>query len=415
MSMAPARLAAEATKLIMKNPFNPVAATYLGRVMASAADVFEHQTRRYGKPDWDIDQTVIDGRPVAVTIDQRVKRTWCTLLHFRRDAARDDPRVLIVAPYSGHFATLLRGTVERLLPNHDVYVTDWADARMVPMAEDKFNFNDYVDYIVDFLHLLGPNTHVIAVCQPAVPVMAAVAMMSGWGDRCVPATMTLIGGPIDTRRSATAVNRLATEHDLSWFERNVVVQVPPPHPGMFRNVYPGFIQLTNFISMNLEKHIAAQGELFEHLVKGDEDAAERKRSFYEEYLAVLDLPAEFYLATVKVVFQEHLLPKGELMVRWHPARPDAIDRTAILCIEGELDDISGVGQTQAALDITPNLPAAMKRYHLQKGAGHYGVFNGSKWRDEIAPVIEDFIREHDHALNAKRRQKTRKPIRLVAG
>ena len=278
------------------------------------------------------------------------------------------------------------------------YITDWEDARMVPYAEDRFNFFDYMDYIIDFLHFLGPNTHVIAVCQPTVPVMAAVALMSGWQDNCVPATMTLIGGPVDPRHSKTAVNKLAAEHDLEWFERNVVVQVPPPYPGMFRQVYPGFIQLTNFISLNIESHIAAQHELFEHLVRGDEDAAQKKQEFYEEYLAVLDLPAEFYLSTLRIVFQECLLPRGELVARSHPVHTDKIDCTAILCIEGELDDISGVGQTRAALDITPNLPAHMKHY---QGAGHYGIFNGSKWRDSIAPVIERLIRDHDHKLNTQ--------------
>lgn len=395
LGMAPARLFAEATKRAMRNPLNPVAGTYFGRVLGSAADLFEHQTRRYGKPDWGIDSTVVDGEVVPVEIEEAIHRTWCRLLHFKRATERDDPRLLICAPYSGHFATLLRGTVERLLPNHDVYVTDWSDARMVPMTEDRFNFFDYVDYVVDFLHFLGPNTHVMAVCQPSVPVMAAVALMSGWGDGCAPPTMTLLGGPVDTRRSATAVNKLATDHPLEWFERNVIVQVPPPYPGMMRNVYPGFIQLTNFISMNLDRHIEAQHALFEHLVKGDEDAAEKRRSFYEEYMAVLDLPAEFYLSTIDLVFQRHLLPRGELVVRWHKVKPEAIDRTAILCIEGELDDISGIGQTKAALDITPNLPARMKHYHLQPQTGHYGLFNGTRWRDEIAPVIEDFVRAHD--------------------
>lgn len=402
MSMAPARAAAEMMKLASQNPLNPVARTYFGRVLGSAADVFEHQTRRYGKPDWGIAETIIDGRPVAVTIEPIIQRTWCNLLHFKRDTARNDPKLLVVAPYSGHFATLIRGTVERLLPEHDVYVTDWADARMVPISEDKFNFFDYVDYIIDFLHFLGGGIHVVAICQPAVPVLAAVGVMSGWGDSCVPATMSLIGGPIDTRKSATAVNILAQQKPIEWFERHVVVQVPPPYPGMYRQVYPGFIQLTNFISMNLDKHIAAMHQLFDHLVAGDSDAAERKRSFYEEYLAVLDLPAEFYLSTVKMVFQDHLLPKGEMMIRWHPVRLDKIDRTAILCIEGALDDISGVGQTKAALEITPNLPAEMKQYHLQEDVGHYGLFNGSKWRSEIAPVIETFIRRHDRAAPAER-------------
>ena len=401
LSMAPARLAAEATKYMMRNPLNPIATSYWGRSLGSAADVFEMQTRRYGKPDWNLDSVEIEGKTVPVTIEEPITRTWCQLLHFKRHVRREDPRVLLVAPYSGHFATLLRGTVERLLPAHDLYVTDWTDARMVPYGQDRFNFFDYMDYIVDFLHFLGPNTHVIAVCQPTVPVMAAVALMSGWQDNCVPASMTLIGGPVDPAKSATAVNKLATENDLDWFERNVIVQVPPPYPGMFQKVYPGFIQLTNFISMNLDKHIAAQHQLFDHLVSGDEDAADKKREFYEEYLAVLDLPAEFYLSTLRIVFQERLLPRGELVARWHPVRPDQIDRTAILCVEGELDDISGVGQTRAALEITPNLPSEMKEYYLQPGAGHYGVFNGSKWRNGIAPRIERFIREHDHRSQAR--------------
>ena len=317
-------------------------------------------------------------------------------MHFKRHTDREDPKVLLVAPLSGHFATLLRGTVEALLPDHDVFVTDWQDCRMVPITEDKFNLNDYIDYLIDFLHVLGPNTHVIAVCQPAVPAMAATAVMSGWNDACVPATLTLIGGPIDTRKSPTAVNTLAQSKPLEWFEQHVVVQVPPPYPGMFRKVYPGFIQLTNFVAMNFEKHLASYHELFDHLVEGDDEAADKKRGFYEEYQAVMDLPAEFYLDTLKVVFQDHALPKGEMVARWHPVLPEKITRTAILCIEGELDDISGVGQTKAALEITTNLPDYLKRYHLQKGVGHYGVFNGRKWRTEIAPVIKEFIREHDH-------------------
>jgi poly(3-hydroxybutyrate) depolymerase len=238
----------------------------------------------------------------------------------------------------------------------------------------------------------------LAVCQPAVPALAATAVMSGWGDNCLPATLTMIGGPIDTRKSPTQVNKLAKENSIEWFERNVVTQVPPPYPGMFRKVYPGFIQLTNFIAMNFERHLESYNQLFDHLVEGDEEAAEKKRSFYEEYRAVMDLPAEFYLQTVQTVFQEHSLPKGEMVARWHPVLPDAITRSAILCIEGELDDISGVGQTKAALEITPNLPDGMKEYYLQKGVGHYGVFNGGKWRSEIAPRIKGFIRKHDHEI-----------------
>lgn len=402
LSMIPTRMAVEAMRLTMKNPFNPMSHTGAGRVLASAAEVFEHATRRYGKPLWELESTEIDGRTVTVEEEIVVQRTYCNLINFKRQEDRDDPKLLVVAPLSGHYATLLRGTVETMLPDHDVYVTDWIDAKMVPLHSDRFNLTDYIDYIIDFLHFLGPNTHVLAVCQPSVPVLAAVSVMSTWGDNCTPASMTLMGGPIDTRKSPTQVNKLAQESPLEWFEENVVVTVPPPYPGAGRKVYPGFIQLTNFMAMNLDRHIAAHNELFDHLVQGDDDAAEKKKSFYEEYRAVMDLTAEFYLETVKVVFQDHSLPKGEMVARWQPVLPERITKTAILCVEGELDDISGVGQTKAALEITPNLPDSMKRYHLQEGAGHYGVFNGSRWRKQIAPVVKNFIREFDHKLgNAK--------------
>ncbi|MGF1610514.1 MAG: polyhydroxyalkanoate depolymerase [Kiloniellales bacterium] len=396
--MAPARIAAEGTMTALRHPFNPWGQLPAARFFGSAAEVFEHLTRRYGKPAWGLPVTSIDGREVEVEEEVVIKRTYCHLLHFKRATDRADPKLLIVAPLSGHFATLLRGTVEAMLPDHDVYVTDWQDCRMIPVTEDRFNLNDYIDYLIDFLHVLGPNTHVMAVCQPAVPALAATAVMSGWGDNCLPATLTLIGGPIDTRKSPTQVNKLAKENTIEWFERNVVTQVPPPYPGMFRKVYPGFIQLTNFIAMNFERHLESYNQLFDHLVEGDEEAAEKKRAFYEEYRAVMDLPAEFYLQTVQTVFQEHSLPKGEMVARWHPVLPDRITRTAILCIEGELDDISGVGQTKAALEITPNLPDGMKEYYLQKDVGHYGVFNGGKWRCQIAPRIKRFIREHDLEL-----------------
>jgi len=398
LAMQPVRMWSRMVNLGLNNAFNPVAYTPLGRYVASIGDVFEHVTRRYDKPAWDIATTRIDNRTVEVSEEIAIQRTYCHLLHFRRHTSRRDPRLLIVAPLSGHYATLLRGTVQTLLPDHDIYVTDWQDCRMVPVAADRFNLDDYVDYVMDFLHYLGPNTHVLAVCQPSVPVMAAVSVMSGWGDLCVPATMTLIGGPIDTRKNPTAVNDLATTHPIEWFEKNVITAVPFPYPGVGRAVYPGFLQLTNFISMNLDRHMASLGELFDHLVAGDDEEADRKKAFYGEYLSVMDLTAEFYLQTVKDVFQEHALPKGNMVVRWHPVRPETITRTAILCIEGELDDISGVGQTKAALDLTPNLPDTMKHYHLQEGAGHYGVFNGGKFRKTIAPLIADFIRRHDHEL-----------------
>lgn len=400
LAMAPARAASQGMHFMLSNPWNPVAATPLGKTLHSAADLFEHLTRAYGKPAWGLPETVIDGKPVAVEEEAIVQRTFCHLLHFKRAAERKDPKLLIIAPLSGHYATLLRGTVEAMLPDHDVYVTDWQDCRSIPLTQDRFNLNDYIDYLIDFLHVLGPNTHVLAVCQPAVPALAATAIMSGWGDNCVPSSLTMIGGPIDTRKSPTQVNKLAKEQTLEWFERNVVVQVPPPYPGVFRKVYPGFIQLTNFIAMNFESHFRSYGQLFDHLVLGDEEEADKKRSFYEEYRSVMDMPAEFYLQTIKTVFQDHDLPRGKMMARWHPVRTEQITRTALMCIEGELDDISGIGQTKAALEITPNLPDTKKEYYLQRGVGHYGVFNGRRWREEIAPRIKDFIRSHDHELGA---------------
>ena len=395
LSMAPARAWTEFMRQILDNPLNPMSVTPMGKSLSSAADIFEHLTRAYGKPEWGLNSTIIDGQEVAVEEDVLIKRTYCHLLHFKRAAERRDPKLLVVAPLSGHYATLLRGTVETMLPDHEVYVTDWQDCRMIPVNQDRFNLNDYIDYVIDFLHLLGPNTHVLAVCQPSVPALAAASVMAGWGDNCVPASLTMIGGPIDTRKSPTKVNQLAKENPIEWFERNVIVDVPPPYPGMFRKVYPGFIQLTNFISMNLDQHIKSYGELFEHLVQGDDEAADKKRDFYEEYRAVMDLPAEFYLQTIKTVFQEHELPDGKMIARWHPVLTDKITKTALMCVEGELDDISGIGQTKAALEITPNLPDAKKLYHLQPGAGHYGVFNGRKWREQVAPRIKQFIRQHD--------------------
>lgn len=394
LAMAPTRAMAEAMRFVANNPMNALSHTPAGKSMGSAAEVFLKFTHRYGKPEWGIDSTVIDGKAVPVHLEKTIHRTYCDLLHFRRETTRNDPKLLIVAPLSGHFATLLRGTVEAMLPDHDVYITDWIDCKNIPVMSDLFNLWDYMDYVMDFLHYLGPNAHVIAVCQPSVPVMAAISVMSGWGDICVPDTVTLMGGPVDTRVGETAVNKLAKEHDQEWFNKNVITTVPPPYPGAFRRVLPGFVQLSNFMSMNWEKHLLSMNQLFDHLVQGDDEAAEKKASFYEEYLAVMDLPAEYFLQTIKVVFQDHALPQGEMPYRWQLVDPGKIKHTAILCVEGELDDISGVGQTKAAHTITPNVSNARKKYHLQKAVGHYGVFNGGKWRSQIAPVVKGFIREH---------------------
>lgn len=406
LALAPTRFAADVMSQALRNPFNPFTHTSLAKNLISAASVFEQVTRRHKKPEWNLDATVIDGAPVPVSTEVAYHRTWGDLIHFRRDLdkPRKDPKLLIVAPMSGHYATLLRGTVAEMLPDHEVYITDWRDARQVPVAADRFTLADYVDHIIDYLHAIGPNTHVLAVCQPAVPVFAATAVMSQWRDSCTPSSLTMIGGPIDTRENPTAVNKLAEEHPISWFEENVIATVPPPYPGMFRKVYPGFIQLTNFVSMNLDKHMASLGSLFDHLVEGDEEAAGEKRAFYDEYLAVMDLPADFYLQTVETVFQKHKLPKGEMKIRSHAVLPHEITNTAMLCIEGELDDICGVGQTKAALKLTTGLDNERKSYYLQKGAGHYGVFNGGKFRREIAPRIKAFIRENDLQIGTKRRK-----------
>jgi poly(3-hydroxybutyrate) depolymerase len=323
------------------------------------------------------------------------ERPFCRLLHFEkqtvRASARPQQKLLIVAPMSGHYATLLRGTVETMLPDHDTYITDWTDARMVPLADGRFDLDDYIDYVISMLHFLGEGTHVMAVCQPSVPVLAAAAVMEARGDRHAPATMTLMGGPIDTRRNPTAVNTLANTHDLDWFRRHVIMPVPFPHPGFMREVYPGFLQISGFLSMNIDRHVQAHRDLFRHLVEGDGDSAEKHRDFYDEYLAVMDLTAEFYLQTVDTVFIRHALPKGEMMHRGERVDPGAIRNVALLTVEGENDDISGVGQTEAAQDICTGIPADRRAHYLQPKVGHYGVFNGSRFRAEIAPRIRDFI------------------------
>ena len=302
---------------------------------------------------------------------------------------------------SGHYATLLRGTVEALLPHAEVHITDWVDARMVPLSEGRFDLDDYIDYVIQMLHALGPDTHVVAVCQPAVPVLAAVAVMEADNDPLSPSTMTLMGGPIDTRINPTAVNQLAKEKPLDWFRDNVIMPVPWPQPGVMRMVYPGFLQLSGFMSMNLDRHVIAHKEFFAHLVKNDGDAAEKHRDFYDEYLAVMDLTAEFYLQTVETVFMKHALPKGEMMHRTRPVDTTAIRKVALLTVEGENDDISGVGQTKAAQTICTNIPDDMRMHYVQPDVGHYGVFNGSRFRKEIAPRILAFMAEHGKAGKAK--------------
>ena len=367
-ALSPFRAAADAGRLFFQNPVNPFAHTMWGKSMAAGLEMFERATRRYGKPEWGIEETTVGGEHVPVHPHVVWERPFCQLVHFARVVTkpRRDPKVLIVAPMSGHYATLLRGTVEALIPDHDVYITDWADARMVPLAAGDFDLDDYIDYIISILHMLGGDTHVIGVCQPSVPVMAAVSLMEAAKDPYSPPSMVLMGGPIDTRSNPTAVNKLAQERGIDWFRKNVITQVPFPNPGMMREVYPGFLQLTGFMTMNLDKHVGAHNDMFGHLVRGDGDSAQKHREFYDEYMAVMDLTAEFYLQTVDTVFVRHALPKGEMTHRGKPIDPSQIrnaraahDRRRERRHLGRRPDRSGAppmhrhsGRTQDALPAT---------------------------------------------------------------
>lgn len=376
---------------LLKSPALPFAYMGGGQIMASALDVFAHAAAPRGKPKFGLDRTVTNGRDVTVREEIVLRKPFGQLKRFRRESVEGGPKLLIVAPMSGHYATLLRGTVERMLPRHDVYITDWRDARCVPVSEGRFDLDDYIDYLIEFLEAIGPGAHMLAVCQPSVPCYAAVALMSADKHPCLPRTLTLMGGPIDTREAPTAVNTLATERPHAWFEQNAIATVPVAYPGAGRKVYPGFLQLAGFMSMNLGNHMISHWEMFKHLVQGDGESADATKAFYDEYRSVCDMTAEFYLQTVDTVFQRHALPKGEMTHRGRPVDPAAITDVALLAIEGERDDISGLGQTRAALTLATNLPEEKKRYLMAEGAGHYGIFNGSRWRTRIAPVVEDWI------------------------
>lgn len=390
----PVRLWANALEQVYSSPYNPLTDTWIGKSVAASAEIMARLTQNYMKPAFGLPTTTIDGQAVAVNEEILLRKPFCNLLRFRRDTLRRDPKVLVVAPMSGHFATLLRGTVEALLPEHDVHITDWIDAREVPLSLGNFDLDDYIDYVIEFCRYLGPDVHIIAVCQPSVPVMGAMSLMAADKDPRQPRSFTLMGGPIDTRISPTTPNDLAMRNSMMWFRQNVISTVPFNYPGAMRRVYPGFLQLTSFISMNLDRHINAHLRQFEHLVKGDDDSAESHRAFYDEYLAVMDLTAEFYLQTIQVVFKEHQLPRGVWVSRGRPIDPSAIE-TALMTVEGELDDISGVGQTKAAHTLTPNIPGARRAHWEQPRVGHYGIFNGRKWREQIMPRVRSFIREND--------------------
>lgn len=398
-ALSPIRAAAEQLRYLLENPLNPMSHTAVGRHASAACQVFERTTRRYEKPSFGVTSTRIGSRNVAVGEEVIWERPFCRLVHFQRDmpAAQRaaDPRILLIAPMSGHFATLLRGTVEALLPSHEVYITDWRDARSVPLAAGRFGLDDYIDYVRDMLTLLRGDVHVFAVCQSAVPAMAAVSLMEQDGDPHAPLSMILAGGPIDTRVAPTAVNDVATSRGTDWFGHHVITAVPWPHAGAGREVYPGFLQLSGFMSMNLDRHATAHKELFQHLVRGDGDSAAKHRAFYDEYLAVMDLTAEFYLETIETVFVRHDLPRGEMRHRGRRVDPGRIRRPALMTIEGEKDDITGLGQCRAAHDLCTALPAERKLHIECAEVGHYGIFNGSRFRAEIAPRVAQFVRLFD--------------------
>jgi poly(3-hydroxybutyrate) depolymerase len=405
-SATPLRMAAEITRDFWHSPFNPAAASRIGRTLYASADLTANLTRRYFKPAWGIETASINGQDVDVRCETVWRSPWVKLRRFSRDrqglraagAAVETPAVLVVAPLSGHFATLLRGTVETFLQDHDVWVTDWSNARDVALIEGRFGFHDYIDRIGDILRQIGRRAHVVAVCQPGPPVLAAAALMAEDQDPLRPASLTFMGSPIDARLAPTQTNRLAEERPFAWFESHMIYTVPPPYAGAMRRVYPGFVQLYSFMSMNADAHQAAHWRYFDNLVLGDGDSADKHREFYDEYLSVLDLSEEFYLQTVDIVFQRHLLPKGELMHGDRRVDPLALTDVGLMTVEGEKDDISGVGQTQAAHGLCANIPDDMRELYVQPGVGHYGVFNGRRFNEEIYPRVRDFIATREDAL-----------------
>jgi len=396
--MLPMRTMAQVVQATMGWPHRQPQ-TRVMRRMSAAFELFEHLTLTHHRPDFEIDHVIINGKAVDVVEDVVTATPFGSLLHFRRQDMSGQPRVLVVAPLSGHFATLLRNTIQTLLQDHEVYVTDWHNAREVELAVGPFGFGDYIDTVISFMEYLGPRSHVVAVCQPCVQVLAAAAIMAENDHPCQPRSITLMGGPVDVRKSPTVVNRLAFERPIEWFEKNLISVVPNRYPGAGRRVYPGFVQIGAFMRMNLERHMKAHRELFTLITKNERDAALAIKDFYDEYFAVLDIPAEFYLETVEMVFQKALLAKGELMHEGRPVQPSKIRKSFLLTVEGERDDICGLGQTSAAHDLCTTLPETMKYHYVQKGAGHYGIFSGRRWENEIYPIVRSVIgKAHGRAM-----------------
>lgn len=405
----PLRFGARLARDFWSSPLNPARDTDLARRIYANADVFANLTRRYGRPAWHIDSVEIEGHAVGVKPTVVWSSPWAKLTHFARDATDMrkagrktlEPAMLIVAPLSGHYATLLRGTVQAFLQDHEVYITEWSNARDVPVLEGRFDLHDYIDHIRVMLRQLGPRPNVVAVCQPGPPVLAAAALMAEDGEASRPATMTFMGSPIDARLSPTVTNMLAEEKPFTWFKSNMIYTVPGPYAGMGRRVYPGFVQLYSFISMNAEKHQEAHRRYLQQLMDGDGDSADKHLEFYDEYLSVLDLTEEFYLQTIDVVFQRHLLPRGEFFHGERKVRPELITDIGLLTVEGENDDISGIGQTQAAHGLCSGLPEAFKEDYVQPHVGHYGVFNGRRFREEIYPRVRAFVRRTQSTLDKR--------------
>ena len=394
--MSPFRVNLIQMQNLINSPINPFAYTMHGNILSAATEIAERLTRTYKKPEFHINKTEIGEKEYDVQIEVKESRPFCNLLHFsKKNYHKKLPKLVIAAPMAGHHATLLKNTVQELLPFFDVYITDWIDASQVPLIYGKFDFDDYIDYLIDFFELFEDQVHVLAVCQPTVPVLAAVSIMSEQGSTHIPKSMTLMGGPVDARENPTAVNDFASEHKIKWFEESVITAVPNNYPGAGRKVYPGFLQLAGFMSLNWKRHLNSYVDLFKNLINHEDDKVEIHKKFYDEYLSVMDLPAEFYIQTIREVFQKYSLAKGKLKSRGRDANADNITKPALLGIEGENDDIAAVGQTLAALELCENIPSSRKQYHLQKGVGHYGVFSGSKFKLQIVPVIKDFIYKFD--------------------
>ena len=390
-ALEPWRLMAQAGNELYGHPDSPLSYLPGSRNVAAAFDLMTRLTQRYERPAFGIKSVRSDGVDYAVAEVYDVEKPFCRLLHFRKVGAPKQPKVIVFAPLSGHFATLCRDTVKTLLADHDVWITDWIDAKEIPITQGPFHFDDYVAYVREFLTFTGRDSHAISVCQPTVPVMAAVSLMAANGEP-TPRSLTMMGGPIDTRRSPTEVNNFAKKHTLSWFEAKVIQRVPMRYPGFMRRVYPGFLQFAGFVAMNPDRHMESHVQYYQHLVAGDGESADAHRRFYDEYNAVMDLPAEYYLETVDRVFHKHSLAQGKLVVGGEHVRPEAIRSSALFTIEGELDDISGNGQTEAAQGLTKGIPAKNKQHFEAKGVGHYGIFSGRKFRELIYPRIREFIR-----------------------